>query len=96
MHTHDGAQLLQEAIKVFMWNEQACLHTEMSFSQHNINIRKCERLIEKQADTGKHIAFKRAPVQISPSEAKHKASEASAGPDSDFNLKKSPNGVRLS
>lgn len=59
MHTHDGAELLQEAIKVFMWNEQACLHTEMSFSQHNINIRKCERLIEKQADTGKHITFKK-------------------------------------
>lgn len=43
---------------------------------------------EKQADTGKHNAFKGAPVQISPSEAKHKASVVSAGLDSDFNLKK--------
>lgn len=87
MHTHDRVELLQEAIKVFMWNEQACLHTEMSFSQHNIN---------KQADTGKHNAFKGAPVQIRSSEAKHKASKASADLDSDVNIKKSPSGVRYS
>lgn len=43
---------------------------------------------EKQADTCKHNTIKGAPVQISPSETKHKASEASAGLDSDFNLKK--------
>lgn len=84
MHTHDRVELLQEAIKVFLWNEQACLHTEMSFSQHDIN---------KQADTGKHNAFKGAPVQIRSSEAKHKASKASADLDSDVNIKKSPSGV---
>lgn len=87
MHTHDRVELLQEAIKVFVWNEQTCLHTEMSFSPHNIN---------KQADTGKHNAFKGAPVQIRSSEAKHKASEASADPTADVSIKKSPSGLRYS
>lgn len=51
---------------------------------------------EKQADPDKHNAFKGAPVQISPSEAKHKASEVPSGLDSDFNLKKSAHGVHYS
>lgn len=56
MHTHDRAELLQEAIKVFMWNEQACLHTEMSFSQPNINMRECERS-KRSRQTQANITF---------------------------------------
>lgn len=45
---------------------------------------------------GKHNAFKAAPVQIRSSEAKHKASEASADRSADVSIKKSPSGQHYS
>lgn len=57
-----------------MWNEQACLHTELSLFKHNANIHTvCTQTEkEKRADTSKHNAFEGAPVQIRSSTVKHK------------------------